>query len=81
MRPTYEEQILGSTFFKLNYSKATHLACAVLKSSRTSASTEGGGCLMEDPGAPAAPVAEAPDAEVPDVAEVEVGPAALEPAS
>ena len=36
---------------------------------------------MEDPGAPAAPVAGAPDAEVPDVAEVEVGPAALEPAS
>ena len=55
-----------------------YLACAVLKSSRTSASTDGGGCLMEDPGVPAAPVVDAPDAEVPvvvvDVVEVDVGP-------
>ena len=60
-----------------SHPKATYLACAVLKSSRTSASTDGGGCLMEDPGvpaAPAAPVVDAPDAEVPVVAEVEVGP-------
>ena len=57
-----------------SHPKATYLACAVLKSSRTSASTDGGGCLMEDPGAPAAPVDDAPDAEVPVVAEVEVGP-------
>ena len=82
VRPTYEKQILGSTFSKLNYSKTTHLACAVLKSSRTSASTEGGGCLMEDPGDPAAPGAEAPGTEVPVVvAEVGVGSAAPEPAS
>lgn len=53
---------------------AANLACAVLKSSRTSASTDGGGCLMEDPGAPAAPVVDAPDAEVPDVVEVDVDP-------
>ena len=82
VRPTYEEQILGSTFSKLNYSKTTHLACAVLKSSRTSASTEGGGCLMDDPGDPVAPGAGAPDADVPVVVvEVGVGPAAPEPAS
>ena len=77
MRPILNKILLQS-FPSFTLSRLLYLACAVLKSSRTSASTDGGGCLMEDPGVPAAPVVDAPDAEVPvvvvDVVEVDVGP-------
>lgn len=77
VRPIFNNILLQS-FPSFTLSRLLYLACAVLKSSRTSASTDGGGCLMEDPGVPAAPVVDAPDAEVPvvvvDVVEVDVGP-------
>ena len=71
VRPTWEKILVQ---LHLHFTSLfTHLACAVLKSSRTSANTDGGGCLMED-GAPGVPVAEASDAEVPVGVEVEAVP-------